>query len=170
MWQQIVGFFNHPFFIIVGALSSIVMISGFLITLWKVLRGNLPVWFRLGMGLYKRKIAVFAESELLPLKNMLLDSKLFNKDNIIEIDKSSLNRSESASLHLVYWPEFGNRIDEILHNKKDRDAMIVYCPAPERIDDHQMAKINMKRNVFVVNFRGRPLNDILIAMMTTACR
>lgn len=170
MWQQIMAFFSHPFFIIIGALTTLFMIVSWVVIVCKVLKGNLPVWFRLGMGLSNRKIAIFSESEFQNLQDMLIDSNLFNKNNIVRIEKNSLDRADRASLHLVHWQDFHEQIDDILNIKKDNDALIVYCPAPGRIDDKQMIRINQKRNIFVVNFRGRLLNDIFIAMMTTACR
>ena len=170
MWQHIISFFQHPFFIIMGALSTLFMIVSFIIIVFKLLKGTLPVWFRLGMGLSNRKIAIFAETEYQDLKDMLIDSKLFNKNNIIKIGKNSLHRAEQASLHLVHWQAFHEQINDILTIKKDKDALIIYCPGPDKIDDEKVKLINQKRNIFLVNFRGRLLNDIFIAMMTTACR
>lgn len=87
MWQQIMAFFSHPFFIIIGALTTLFMIVSWVVIVCKVLKGNLPVWFRLGMGLSNRKIAIFSESEFQNLQDMLIDSNLFNKNNIVRIEK-----------------------------------------------------------------------------------
>jgi hypothetical protein len=46
--------------------------------------------------------------------------------------------------------------------------MIVYAPYNKgRIPDDQMENLDGKRNTSVTNFRGRLLNDVVTAMITT---
>ena len=52
--------FNQPFFTVLGGLTSLLMLSAAIYTIYLILRGIIPVWIRLGKGLSKRKIAVFA--------------------------------------------------------------------------------------------------------------
>jgi len=174
MAEEIFQFFNHPFFVVVGALSTLVMIGGFIggfiFPGVKFFIDTLPVWFKLGMGLHNRKIAVFSEKGFIDFKDMLGQSGLFHEKNILHIGKEFLGKAKEASIYLVDWPDFKGQLQEILNLKGHNDALIIYCPKPHRIGDEELAEINMKRNVFLVNFRGRLMNDILIAMMTTACR
>ena len=58
--QAIFEFFNQPFFTVLGGLTSLLMLSAAIYTIYLILRGIIPVWIRLGKGLSKRKIAVFA--------------------------------------------------------------------------------------------------------------
>jgi hypothetical protein len=162
-------FFNHPFFCIFGGISTCLVILGFVVTGFLFIRGIFPVWYRLGMGLSKRKIALFASSGFDSLQNMLIDSGIFKNKNILQINKDSIKKAENETLFLLYWKDFHDNIEEVLSIKKDSTVLIVYAPASEeRIETSTMEKINSHRNAIVVNFRGRLLNDILISMITTS--
>ncbi|MBN8520311.1 MAG: hypothetical protein J0L77_00240 [Alphaproteobacteria bacterium] len=167
--EQIINFFNHPFFIVVGSTATLLAILGFSYTVWLVVRGVLPVWYRLGIGLSRRKIAIFAASEFTSLSNMLEDSKIFERKNIIQIHKNDLSKAENETVFLIHWNEYKDKIDEILNYKRDGTALIVYAPQNEgRINQSDMDKITYHRNTVVVNFRGRLLNDILTSLITTS--
>jgi len=167
--QIIIDFFNHPFFIVLGGISTLLTLIATLFIVYLFIKGIFPVWYRLGMGLSRRKIAVFAENELDGLKNMLVDSGLFQKANIIKIDKSSIKKAEGMTLFLVHWKSFESELDDILRIKKDSAALIIYAPQNEGfIDKAILEKINLERNSIIVNFRGRLLNDILTCMITTS--
>ena len=131
MIQHIVDFFNHPFFVCVGGLTTLLAVAGLIYTIYLLIKGLLPVWYRLGIGLAKRKIAVFAEDEFSNLKSMLVDSHLFKSKNIIQIDRGALKKAESVTLMLIHWKPFETHIDEILRIKKDSDALIIYAPQKE---------------------------------------
>lgn len=170
IFNAITNFFNHPFFIVVGGLTTILMIVGFLYTTYLIIKGVFPVWYRLGIGLAKRKIAIFASGEFDGLKSMLVDSKIFEEDNIIQINKNDIKKAEKETIFLVHWKDYQEKIDEILTLKKDSTALIVYAPQSEgRIEPQEkMDKINSHRNTVVVNFRGRLMNDILTSLITTS--
>jgi hypothetical protein len=167
--NNVVDFFNHPFFIIVGGISTVLIIISFCYTVILVLKGVLPVWYRIGMGLSKRKIAIFAETEFGSLKSMLVDSRIFKDRNIIQIHKNDLNKAAGKSMFLVHWKDYRDKINDILSIKKDSTALIVYAPQNEgRIEPPDiMEKINSHRNTIVVSFRGRLLNDIMVSLITT---
>lgn len=166
--QEIINFFNHPFFIIVGGATTLLMVLGGVYTIWLVIRGILPVWYRLGLGLSRRKIAIFASTEFASLSSMLSDSKIFERKNIVQINKNDLRKAEKETVFLVHWSGYKDKIDDILNYKRDGTALIVYAPQNEgRIDPAEMDKITSHRNTVVVNFRGRLLNDILISLITT---
>lgn len=166
--QTIVDFFNHPIFIVLGGISTLITLIAVLYGIYLFARGVFPVWYRLGMGLSKRKIAVFADTEYEGLKKMLVDSGLFQKDNVVQINKSDLKTAEKFTLFLMHWKSFEGEIEKILEMKTDSTALIVYAPQSEGfIDKAIMEKINQERNSIVVNLRGRLLNDILVSMITT---
>jgi len=165
----IFDFFNHPFFVIVGGLSTLLAFLIAVYTLFLVIKGILPVWYRLGLGLSKRKIAIFAEKEFENLRDMLIDSKIFKTSNIFKIDKQSIKKANSITLFLIHWKSFNKEIDEILSMKNDSDALIIYAPQSEGfIDKDILERLNLERNTIIVNFRGRLLNDILTSMITTS--
>jgi len=166
--QIIIDFFNHPVFIVLGGISTLVTLIAVLYGIYLFARGIFPVWYRLGVGLSKRKIAVFAETEYEGLQKMLVDSGLFQKSNVIKILKSNLKTAEKYTLFLVHWKSFESEIEKILAMKDDSTALIVYAPQSEGfIDKVVMEKINQERNSIVVNLRGRLLNDVIVSMITT---
>ncbi len=111
---------------------------------------------------------MFAETEYESLKKMLVDSGLFQKTNVMKINKNDLKTAEKFTLFLVHWKSFEGEIEKILDMKDDSTALIVYAPQSEGfIDKTIMEKINQERNSIVVNLRGRLLNDILVSMITT---
>lgn len=133
-------------------------------------RGFVPVLIRLGNGLSKRKVAIFAkDNTLTSLKNLLHDSKLFNCNNVLEVpNKGDFGKAEKAGIFLVYWPDWKDDIEEILNKKQDGTALIVYAPQEHgTIPGAVMNQLGEHRNVVVNNFRGRLLNDIVVSMITT---
>ncbi|MDP3697856.1 MAG: hypothetical protein Q8R55_07690, partial [Candidatus Taylorbacteria bacterium] len=90
---------------IVGSVETLFLIIGFVFAFILWARGISPALWRLGNGLAKRKIAIFAKNDnLLSLKRLLLDSKLFNEKNIRGITKKEdIGTAEQATLYLVFW-------------------------------------------------------------------
>lgn len=166
--EEIVSFFNHPFFVIVGGISTVAAMLAFLYGTYIILCGIIPVWIRLGKGLSNKKIAVYAEHDFENFRDLLLDSGLFKQKNIERISTESLKKGERHTMMLVNYGEFKEKISEILKYKKDSDSLIIYAPQKSgRIDQEMMDQINENRNSIVVNFKGRLLNDIVTSMITT---
>ena len=139
------------------------------VVLWA--KGIAPVLLRLGMGLARRKIAVFAKGDMADsLESLLLDSRLFSKHNLVPIrHDGDIEKGRSATLFVVYWPDWSESLHEILVQKSDGVALIVYAPQDGgRIPSDALAALNRKRNVVICNFRGRLLNDIVVSMITTS--
>ena len=154
---------------VVGGLLSLVAVIGVLGTTYLVLKGVIPVWYKLGISLSKRKISIFAGEKFNELKDVLIDSGMFRTKNIVQIDKEAIKKAEKTSFYIIHYSFYKNNIDEIISLKKDSDAMIVYAPQDEGfIEQDILNKLNSQRNTIVVNFRGRLLNDILISMITTS--
>ena len=166
--NEVIEFFNHPFFIIIGGLSTLTAILTFIYGVYIVLNGVLPVWIRLGKSLSNKKIAIYSENDFDSLKSLLLDSGLFKDKNIDKITNDSLAKGERHTMMLVNYADFKDKIEEILKYKKDSDALVIYAPHSAGSIEHAlMHKINESRNSIVVNMRGRLLNDILTSMITT---
>jgi hypothetical protein len=166
--KEIIDFFNHPFFVIVGGIGTVIAIVTFIYAIYIILKGVIPVWIRLGKGLSNRKIAVYAEQDFNNFKNILLDSGIFKAKNIEQITNESLSKGETHTMMLVNYMEFKDKIEKILSYKKDSDSLIIYAPqSGDKIETELMNKINENRNSIVVNMKGRLLNDILTSMITT---
>lgn len=156
---------------IVGAIETVVLIVGILwaVVLW--VRGISPALLRLGNGLAKRKIAIFAKGDnIISLKALLVDSGLFWEKNIFEITSNNdIGKAEKASVYLLYWHDWAADIADILSAKPDDCPLVVYAPYDKgKIPDEQMRNLDGKRHTAVTNFRGRLLNDIVTAMITTS--
>ena len=166
--DSMMQFLTHPGLTVIGNLLTIGVVFGYIYALYLAGKGILPVWYRLGRGLARRKIALFAESHFEDLQSMLVDSHLFKAQNVVRMTKGSIAKAQHMTLLLVHYQSFQDSIDDILRIKNDSDALIIYAPQDEgRIDDDVLKKINAQRNAIIVNFRGRLLNDILTSMMTT---
>ena len=153
-----------------GGLSTILAIVAVVSTVFLIIKGVLPVWIRLGIGLSSRRVAIFSVTQYDSLKSMLVDARLFDAKNVVQINETDIKKAARETLFLVHWKEFQHKITEILAMKKDTTALIVYAPQHEgRIEDQAMLNmINNDRNTILVNFRGRLLNDILTSMITTS--
>lgn len=153
-----------------GYLSTVIVLISAIVATVLCFRGFVPVLIRLGNGLWKRRIAIFAKNDvLLSLDSLLHDSKLFNHTNALKIpSESDFGIAENASLFLVYWPDWKDEMEKILSRKKDATALIVYAPQEHGpIPGPVMYMLEKHRNVVVNNFRGRLLNDIVVSMITT---
>ena len=155
----------------VGRGTAIIFLLTLIYGIYAWTKGIIPALIRLGNGLSKRRIAIFAKGDhLRSLESLLLDSKLFNKKNVIDISSDSdFGRAEGATLFLIFWHDWEHQIVEILSAKKDDTALIIYAlPDLGPIPPDKLKELNRKRNVIVVNFRGRLLNDIIVSLMTTS--
>ncbi len=155
----------------IGVIETIVLVIGIVwgFILWT--RGVFPALYRLGNGLARRKIAIFAKTENFnSLNNLLIDSGLFSKSNICHIaKKEDIGACEKSTLYLVYWHDFSDSLDEILRKKPDNCPLVVYSPKNQfPIPQDQVEKIDGHRNTALSNFRGRLLNDIVTSLITTS--
>jgi len=153
-----------------GYFTSVIVLFGALYAVYLYARGIAPVLFRLGNGLAKRKIAIFAKGNVAgSLEDLLKDSKLFRHTNLIVVQHDGdIGRAEAASVFLVHWPDWTQSIDRILAQKKDQTAMILYAPPGNSVPAGIMAQINDLRNTTLVNLRGRLMNDVVLSMITTS--
>ena len=155
----------------VGYVTAVLFLLTFVLGIYTWFRGILPALIRLGNGLAKRKIAIFAKGDhFTSLKDLLVDSKLFKAKNIIQVaSNNDFGRAEHSSLYLLYWPDWQNDLDDILNKKKDSQALIVYAPQELGfIPAVQMSALSRHSYVTTTNFRGRLLNDIVVSMITTS--
>lgn len=132
--------------------------------------GVLPTLIRLGKGLSRRKVSIFAAgAELASIQNHLTDSRLFKQKNILSVQSlSEISRAEDCSVFVVYWNQWKDNLDSILKIKKDRTALLIYAPQIDGfIPKDDMAKLETHRNVIVTNFRGRLMNDLVVTMISS---
>lgn len=154
-----------------GYPSTVIVIAVALRRGYLWLRGVSPALRGLGNGLAHRKIALFARNEdLAGLKETILRSDLFRPSNLIDVQRrADIGSAEDATVFVVNWPDWGTDIKLILEKKKDRVPLIVYCPrSAAQIPGDVMVDIDGHRNTAISNFRGRLLNDIVTAMITTS--
>ncbi len=166
--ETIISFFNHPFFSIVGGVTTIVALLYSVYSFGFILKKGYFVWRRLGLGLWKRKIAIFAKDQYDLLYNLIVNSGLFEKKNIKKVLLDDLENKEDCSLWLIHYDYCKEVLEKILLSLGDSNVLIVYAPKSEgEITEAHLAELNKKRNCIVVNFRGRLLNDLLVSMVTS---
>ena len=155
----------------IGYVTSVIFLLTLAFGIYAWLKGILPALIRLGNGLSKRKIAIFAKGDhLRSLESLLLDSKLFDRKNVIDFSsESDFGRAVQATFFLGCWDDWQDKLDKILSLKKDSTALVVYASSgPRSIPDDKLRELDGKRNVTLTNFRGRLLNDIVVSLMTTS--
>ena len=166
---QITNFYNHPLFIIVGGLTVTLGVLGFLYKVICWIFGITPIVFRLGIALWKRKVAIFGSEEVFQsIKASLLDSNIFKDKNIIHISSDNIDKAKDETIFLVDWETFGDKIEQIFSARKNHQTAVVIYAKPASIPQDKMSDIANRANTVVVNFRGRLLNDILTSLITTS--
>ena len=145
---------------VMGGLTATAL---FFFIFWKGLR----VWYRIGKGLAKRKIAIFAENEYESLAGLLTDFGMVNRKNIMKIGPNDLGKAKQCDLYIVHYKPFSDKIERIVDSIDDGKMLIIYAPPDEgRLEQEVMNRINQHRNAITVNFRGRLLNDVIFSMVT----
>lgn len=155
----------------IGIIETLTSIFILIVAVFTWSSGAIPVLLRLGNGLAKRKIALFAKGDhLTELRSLLIDSKIFSSKNIIEISSvQDLGRADQTSLFLVFWHDWEVDVDKILSKKNDQTALIVYAPRDlGDVPNTKRDQINEHRNSILTNFRGRLLNYLVSSMITTS--
>jgi hypothetical protein len=155
----------------VGWITAIYVIVSTAILIWGIVSGFLPVLFRLGLGLWGRKIVIVANNDDLDnLEALLSESRLFKRGNILRASgRGQLETISRASVILAYWPHCKDDIDEILSRKKENSPLIFYAPHHGgHIPIEIMKRLEERKHVVVNNFRGRLMNDVVTSMITTA--
>ncbi len=152
------------------AIGSIFAFIALLAIAYYTFRGLVPVLYRLGHGLWRRKIAIVANGDtLINLERLMKDSGLFNSKNIIRVaGKGELEAISRASIVLVYWADGQGFMADILDRKSEDTALIIYAPYKGgAIPAEMMETLENRKHVIVNNFRGRLMNDIVSSMITT---
>lgn len=127
---------------VIGYTQTIAFLVGIIILVVVFLRGILPALWRLGNGLAKRKIALFAKGDnVSSLRHLLLDSKLFKAKKIIDITcPEDVGRAQMANLYLVYWHDWANDIDlgDFTRNKCRRCRCVVAGNGVEQLRERSL--------------------------------
>lgn len=169
IFTQITTFFDHPVFIITGGFTVLLLILGFLYKVICWTFGITPIVFRLGIALWKRKVAIFGSTEVFEsIRASLMDSKIFKESNIVHIKSDNIDKAKDETIFLVDWETFGDKIEKIFDARHNHQTAIVIYAKPASIPQERMNDIANRANTVVVNFRGRLLNDILTSLITTS--
>ena len=156
---------------IVRAISPAIVAMATIAGIWLCVSGFVPVLIRLGNGLKRRKIAIFAKGDMRDsLHALFADSKLFNTKNIISVThEGDFGRAEDASVFLVHWPDWPGEMARIIALKKDAAPLVLYAPQGKgQVPPETIALLEQQRNVALANLRGRLLNDVVVSLLTSA--
>lgn len=157
---DVLGYLTTAFAVLAGVWVFSVWARG----IWEPLR-------RLGLGLARRRVALFAKGDAqASLKSLLIDSGLFQEQNIVTVSSTAdIERVSKCTLFLVNWPDFSDKMPAILASKRTQVALVVYAPVDRgRIPETEMVLLNESPNAVVTNFRGRLLNDLVTSLITTS--
>lgn len=167
--QEIITFFNHPFFSIVGGISVSI---AFVAIVYKVICffwGVTPLALRLGIALWKRKVAVFGNADsFASFKLILIDSGIFKESNIDRIDLMDITKAKKFDIYLVDWASSSAYISAIFDCRPSEQTPVIIFAAPKTIPDDELSSIANKSNTVIVNFKGRLMNDLLTSLVTTS--
>jgi hypothetical protein len=167
--QSITDLCNHPVIVIVGGISFCLTALAILAVVLGWALGITPPLIRLGLGLWRRKIAIISSAEnFRGLKECLVDSKLFRECNIVNLGTDNLEKSKKFSLLLVDWSSSKEAIEQIINGRENDQTPLIIYAKPTTIPNDIMSNIADRPNTVVVNFRGRLLNDIITSLITTA--
>ena len=169
-------FFDHPIFLvfkIIGIASTFLSVIGFFYISVAWLCGVTPLLWRLGLGRWKRKIAVIGSVDACQgLRDTLVKSGIFRKRNIKTITTDNLDYVEEESLLLIDCQSIEKEhIKKILERKKPNAGAVFYFRPTE---GHELMPEDIKKqisdtpNTAVANFRGRLLGDIMVMLITTS--
>tara|TARA_B100001939_G_scaffold241885_1_gene209297 strand:- start:77 stop:586 length:510 start_codon:yes stop_codon:yes gene_type:complete len=156
---------------VIGVIGTIFSVIWAVLIVYWTLRGLTPALYRLGYGLWRRRIAIVAERDNYQnLEELLKGSKLFNKKNILAVrGKGQLESLNNIELVLINWPDCQQYFKNVLDAAPANAGIVVYAPpSGGRIPDEDMALLELRRSAIVSNFRGRLMNDIVTSMITTA--
>lgn len=158
---------------IVGLITTAVAVLAFFAAVISWILGISPLLYRLGLGRWRRKITVLADSNnYASLRDDLVSSGVFRSKNIDHVTDKSLAKVKDSNLLLVDYGSFSDKnMKTIIKNKKSSAGMIVYFPdfsPTNRVPDDVMKLINNEPHSVLVNFRGRLINDILITLLSTS--
>jgi len=157
----------------IGLATTAVAVLTFFVAVVGWILGISPLIYRLGLGRWRRKIAIAAKDESYNfLQTDLVDSGVFREKNIHQISTGTLSKIKEANLLLVHYGSFTEaQIKTIIRNKRSSAGMVVYFPdfsPTNRIPDDIAKLINNEPHTVLVNFRGRLINDILVTLLSTS--
>ena len=156
-------------------LQIIVSIITILGAVWAFLRFVVPRLLgfselirRIGM-VWSRKISVAADRDAFEsLKKDIKNAGIMKDKNISHIDSGHLSDVSKSNVVLVDYASIHEDGLRTILDKMQPDAgLIIYAKIPFRLPDDLMQKVCDSPYTIVVNFRGRLVNDILVALMTT---
>lgn len=150
---------------IIGYITTIASILGMLVAVIYVTMGLFPLLWRLGLGRWKTRIAVFSkESERREsVKRDLAESGLFRKNNIESLGLEDVQRADQYAI-IVLCDDMLDSLEDILNKKKSTAGLIIYATTT-RLTPEKMSLLNNHPLVTLVNFRGRLISDLILMLM-----
>lgn len=167
--DHILDFFSHPFFSVVGGLTTLLAVAGVLVAIACWLFDVTPIAIRFGQAIRSRTAAVFASADgYATISESLCRSRIFKRNNLNRIQPDNLLAGADHTLFVVDWSSFSEHIDSILALRRSVSTPVVILAAPGSIEKDRMNQIANLPCTIVVNFRGRLLNDIVTLLVTTS--
>lgn len=168
IFDLIVDFFDHPFFIVVGGVSTGVMVLLVLIRISSIFLGVTPLAWRFSIAVWNKKIGIIAnEDQFQRIFNEIDSAKVVKTKNISKISTSNIEISKEKGLLVVDY-DYYQDLKYLITLRKTTQVSVVIFARPNQIAREEMDFLSTKPNVIVTNFFGRLLNDIVVSMVSTS--
>lgn len=95
----------------------------------------------------------------------MIDSKLFNGKQIETCGSHSTDKASEADLLILYWPDCTDYFEKLNQARNKKNPVIIYTPS--YLDKMTLKRVNEIRNLILVQYRGRFLNDVFTTAITT---
>lgn len=153
---------------LVSTAVTVVSLIFILYAIYATARGLLPVLIRLGYSLWRKRIIIFASNDMATeLQRLINESDLFNRSRIQIAGQNDVENARKANVVLVYWRDVQDYIQDVIGNRSEHAALIIYAPHRDGpIPADVLNDLERRKHVTVCNFRGRLMNDVLTSMMT----
>lgn len=166
--NPIINFFNHPFFIIIGGLSTASMALAIFVKIFSVIFGVTPLAWRFSLAVWDKKIGIIASEEgFQKIIHEIKSSSLVKEKNISRILISNIEDVRKKGLLVVDYEHFKD-LKSLVPLRKSSQAAIIVLAKPGQIPSDEMSWLSDRSNIIVTNFFGRLLNDMVVSMVSTS--
>ena len=164
-----IEFFKHDFFVVFGGLMATITLFAFAWGVYLFFKGILPVTLRFGSALAKRKVAIIGNADAQKLiKATLVSSKIFSAKNLYTCSPKDMEDIPLGAVVIVDWESCQDDFYHVQEFRANAQMPIIIFAKPASIPPELLGAVANAPNTVVVNFRGRLLNDVLTAMMTSS--
>lgn len=183
IYMNIINLNEYNFYIFVTTVATLVSLIAVFVLVKTILKYGLYdskfrefLVIKLAKNLAKANITILANESLNDLKGTIINSGIFNNENILGLNydkntdiETKLN-NKKIDLLLINYNDFkavlpDNDLLKIINNLGEKTFIIIFAP-PASILQNIMTELASKSNLAVTNTKGRLLSDIFTSLVT----